>query len=109
MPILTTVQLGLFRLAEISVKPNPNGLPGTEALEKLVNGLDAIALLGCGAALVIGAVQWGLGNRGNNYSQAADGKTKMLYGIGGAFVVGAASALINRPRQPSLKALGMRV
>lgn len=95
MPILTTIQLGLFRLAEISVKPNPNGLPGTQALEKLVNGLAAIALLGCGAALVIGAAQWGLAQRANNYSQAADGKTKMLYGIGGAFVVGAASALIN--------------
>lgn len=95
MHILTAVQLGLFRLADISVKPNPNGLPGTQALEKLVNGLAAIALLGCGAAVVIGAAQWGLGQRANNYSQAADGKTKMLYGIGGAFVVGAASALIN--------------
>lgn len=95
MPILTTLQFALFRLAEISVKPNPNGLPGTQALEKLVNGLAALALLGCGAALVIGAAQWGLGQRANNYSQAADGKTKMLYGIGGAFVVGAASALVN--------------
>jgi hypothetical protein len=95
VPILTAVQLAVLRLAEISVKPNPNGLPGTEALEKLVNGLAAIALLGCGAALVIGAAQWGLGQRANNYSQAADGKTKMLYGIGGAFVVGAASALVN--------------
>lgn len=95
MHIITATQLGLFRLADISVKPNPSGLPGTQALEKLVNGLAAIALLGCGAALVLGAAQWGLGQRANNYSQAADGKTKMLYGIGGAFVVGAASALIN--------------
>lgn len=79
----------------------PNGLPGTQALEKLVNGLAAIALLGCGAALVIGAAQWGLGQRANNYSQAADGKTKMLYGIGGAFVVGAASALINFFQTPT--------
>jgi len=35
-------QFGLFRLAEISVKPNPNGLPGTPALEKLVNGLAVL-------------------------------------------------------------------
>ncbi len=95
MPILTAMQLALFGLAEIAVKPNPKGLPGTAALEKLVNGLAAIALLGCGAALVIGAAQWGLGQRASNYSQAADGKTKMLYGIGGAFVVGATSAIVN--------------
>ncbi|MEZ4588696.1 MAG: DUF6112 family protein [Gemmatimonadales bacterium] len=95
MQILAAIELGLFRLADISVKPNPKGLPGTEALEKLVNGLAAVALLGCGAAVVIGAAQWGLGQRANNYSQAADGKTKMLYGIGGAFVVGATSAIIN--------------
>lgn len=95
MHLFTIIQLGLSRLADISVKPNPSGLPGMAALEKLVNGLAAIALLGCGAALVLGAAQWGLGQRSNNYSQAADGKTKMLYGIGGAFVVGAASALIN--------------
>ena len=95
MPILTAIQLGLIQLAAISVKPNPNGLPGTAALEKLVNGLAAIALLGCGAAVVLGAAQWGLAQRGNNYSQAADGKSKMLYGIAGAFVVGATSALVN--------------
>ena len=96
MPTLTTIQLGLLQLANvITVKPNPNGVPGTAILERLVNGLAAIALLACGAALVIGAAQWGLGQRGNNYSQAADGKNKMLYGIGGAFVVGAASALLN--------------
>ena len=95
MPILTAIQLGLVQLAAISVKPNPKGLPGTEALEKLVNGLAAIALLGCGAAVVLGAAQWGLAQRGNNYSQAADGKSKMLYGIAGAFAVGATSALVN--------------
>jgi hypothetical protein len=95
VPIPTMLQLGLSRLAAISVKPNASGLPGSAALEKIVDGLAAIALLGCGAAVIIGAAQWGLAQRANNYSQAADGKTKMLYGIGGAFVVGAASALIN--------------
>jgi len=95
MSIPNPIELGLSRLAAISVKPNPSGLPGSAALEKIVDGLAAVALLGCGAAVIIGAAQWGLGQRANNYSQAADGKTKMLYGIGGAFVVGAASALIN--------------
>jgi hypothetical protein len=79
----------------ISVKPNPSGLPGTSALSHLLDGVAAVALLGCGAAIVLGAAQWGLGNRSNNYSQAADGKTKMLYGAAGAFVVGATAAIIN--------------
>ncbi len=96
MPLATLLNFHLIAaLAAISVKPNPNGLPGTSALEKLLNGVAAVALLGCGAAVVLGAAQWGLGNRSNNYSHAADGKSKMLYGIGGAFVVGAASAIIN--------------
>lgn len=95
MPLPIAIKLGLLRLADVAIKPNPGGLPGSGALEKLVNGLAAVALLGCGAALVIGAAQWGLGQRANNYTQAADGRSKMLYAIGGAFVVGAASALIN--------------
>ncbi len=46
MHIVTAIQLGLFRLADISVKPNPSGLPGTAALEKLVNGLAVGAASG---------------------------------------------------------------
>ncbi len=96
MPLATLINFHLISaLAAISVKPNPKGLPGTSALEKLLNGVAAVALLGCGAAVVIGAAQWGFGTRTNNYSQAADGKTKALYGAAGAFVVGAASAIVN--------------
>ena len=72
-----------------------NGLPGTSALEKLINGLAAVALLGCVAGVLIGAAQWALGSRSNNYSHASDGKSKVLYGLLGAFVVGAAAAIIN--------------
>lgn len=91
--------MGLALLAAIqsavNVQPNPNGLPGTPALEKLVNGLAALALLGCVAGVLIGAAQWALGSRSNNYSHASDGKSKVLYGLLGAFVIGAGAALIN--------------
>jgi Family of unknown function (DUF6112) len=80
---------------EIHVRPNPEGLPGIPALQKLVNGLAAVALLGCAAAVVLGAAQWALGSRSNNYSHASDGKSKVLYGLLGAFVVGAAAAIVN--------------
>lgn len=96
MSLLDALNLYAFQvLADISVKPNPNGLPGTPALERLLNGLAAVALLGCGAGLVLGAGQWALGNRSNNYSHAADGKAKVMYSAGGAFVVGAAAAIVN--------------
>jgi hypothetical protein len=81
--------------AAVKVKPDSNALPGTAALEKLVNGLAAIALLACAAGIVIGAAQWALGNKSNNYSHTSDGKSKVLYGLIGAFVVGAGAALIN--------------
>jgi len=81
--------------AAVKVKPNPDGLPGTAALEKLVNGLAALALLACAAGIVIGAAQWALGSRSNNYSHTSDGKSKVLYGLIGAFVVGAGAALVN--------------
>ncbi len=96
MSVFDALNFHVIRLmAEISVKPNPSGLPGTPALEKLLNGLAAVALLGCGAGLVIGGAQWALGSRSQNYSHAADGKSKILYSAAGAFVVGAAAAIIN--------------
>lgn len=81
--------------AAVSIKPNPNGGPGTPALEKLVNWLAAVVLLGCAAGLLIGAAQWALGSKSNNFSHASDGKQKVLYSLIAAFVVGAGAALIN--------------
>ncbi|HXV05606.1 MAG TPA: DUF6112 family protein [Solirubrobacterales bacterium] len=96
MQLATLSQLLLeIQLAAVSVKPNPNGLPGIPALQKLIDGLAAVALLGCVAGVLIGAAQWALGSRSNNYSHASDGKQKVLYGLLGAFVIGAAAAIIN--------------
>lgn len=81
--------------AVVKVRPDENGLPGTGALERLINGLAKFALLACVAGVLIGAAQWALGSRSNNYSHTSDGKSKVLYGLLGAFVVGAGAALIN--------------
>ena len=91
---LVKFQLAL-QSAAVSIKPNPSGGPGTPALEKLVNWLAAIVLLGCAAGLLIGAAQWALGSKANNYSHASDGKQKVFYSLIAAFVVGAGAALIN--------------
>lgn len=91
---LVKFQLAL-ESAAVSIKPNPGGGPGTPALEKLVNWLAAIVLLGCAVGLLIGAAQWALGSKGNNFSHASDGKQKVFYSLIAAFVVGAGAALIN--------------
>lgn len=96
MSILQTAQLRLIQAAaKVNVNPDPGGLPGSDAFQKLLNGAAALALLACVAAFVIGAAQWGFGSRAQNYSQAADGKERMLKSVGGAFGIGAVAAVIN--------------
>ena len=97
MPLLAVIVEAQIALegAIVNVKPNPNGGPGTPALEKLVDWLASIALLGCAAGLLIGAAQWALGSRGGNYSHTSDGKSKVMYSLLGAFLVGAGAALVN--------------
>ena len=91
---LSDLQLTV-QIAAVSVKPDPSALPGLAALEKLIDGLAAVALLACVAGVLIGAAQWALGSRSNNYSHASDGRSKVMYGLLGAFVIGAAAAIIN--------------
>lgn len=85
----------LHLIAEVSVNPNPSGLPGGSSIQKLLNGLAFFALLGCAGGMLLGAALYAFGSRSNNYSQAANGKTMMLYAAVGAFVAGATPAIIN--------------
>jgi Family of unknown function (DUF6112) len=85
----------LEAVAAVSVKPSPSGIPGGDAAQKLINGAAAFGLMACVATVIIGAAQWGFGSKSSNYSQADDGKTRIMKGVGGAFAIGAAAALIN--------------
>jgi len=88
--------MGLLRYtAAVSVNPDSGGLPGGAAAQKLINGIAAFGLMACVATVLWGAAQWGFGSRSSNYSQADDGKTRMLKGVGGAFAIGAAATFIN--------------
>jgi hypothetical protein len=80
---------------KVAVNPSDDGLPGIGAFEKLINGAAKYAILACVGAFVIGAAQWGYGSRSQNYSQAADGKERMLKSAAGAFGIGAVAAIIN--------------
>ncbi len=96
MSILETAQLRAIQAAaKVSVNPNPGGLPGADAFEKLLNGAAALALLTCVGAFIVGAAQWGFGSRAQNYSQTADGRERMMKSVAGAFGIGAVAAIIN--------------
>jgi hypothetical protein len=96
MPVVTAVHVHVVGLiAAISVKPEGSAVPGTPALEKLVNGIAYLGLIACGLAVLIGAAQIGFGQKSSNYTSAADGKQKVIYGFAGAFVIGAAAAIVN--------------
>src|SRR6266567_1848863 len=80
--------------AGIGSKPDPNGLPGSSALEQLVNGLAFWGLLAALAGLVISAAMWALSSHSGNYQQASVGRRGTLVSAAAAFLVGAAPAII---------------
>ena len=95
MALAILVKFQALAGADVSIKPNPNALPGMPTAEKLANGLAALVLLCCAIGALFGVAQWALGSHASNYSQADAGKKKVGVCIGGAFVVGALAAIIN--------------
>ncbi|MGC1853222.1 MAG: DUF6112 family protein [Solirubrobacterales bacterium] len=96
MSFLQAANLALLdAVTKVGVNPDPSGIPGSAAAQKVLNGAAAFGLLACVGAVVWGAAMWGLGSRSNNASHADDGKTRMLKGVGSAFAIGAGAAVIN--------------
>lgn len=89
------IYLSELAVAAVSVTPDPKGLPGGQAAQKLLNGGAAFGLLACVGAVLWGGAQWGFGKHSNNYAQAEDGKSRMLKAAAGAFAIGAAGAVVN--------------
>src|SRR4051794_30970451 len=74
--------------------PNPNGLPGSTALEQLVSGVAFWALLAALGGLLISAAVWALSAHSGNYQHSALGRRGTLVSAVAAFLVGAAPAII---------------
>jgi cytochrome bd-type quinol oxidase subunit 2 len=89
------VPLILIAAQKVSVKPDPQGLPGSEVLQNLINGLAFWTLLASVAGVLIGAAVWALASHGNNHHWATRGRSGALVSAGAAFVIGAAAALVN--------------
>src|SRR3954454_1985968 len=78
----------------IGGQPNPNGLPGSAALEKLVSGVAFWALLAALGGLLISAAVWALSSHSGNYHHSALGRRGTVVSAVAAFLVGAAPAII---------------
>ena len=76
-------------------KPNPNGLPGSPALQQLVDGLAFWGLLAALAGLVVSAAVWALSAQSGNYQHASMGRRGTLVAAAAAFLVGAAPAIVS--------------
>lgn len=82
-------------IAGVTLQPALNGLPGGDALQSLVNGLGAWALIAAMVGLVIGAAAWALGVHSQNYQQSMIGRRAVLVSGLAALLIGAAPAIIN--------------
>lgn len=76
-------------IAALSVRPDPNGLPGSNVGEQVVNGLLFWGLLACRGAMIVGGAMWWAGGHSHNaYAAVAREGDRAL-------LCGAAPALIN--------------
>lgn len=87
--------LQLIAKVDVKVSPSLDALPGGSAAQKLLNGVAGFGLLYCAGKLILGAAQLSYGSRNGNFSQADEGKSRMLSGVLGAFGIGAAAAVTN--------------
>jgi Family of unknown function (DUF6112) len=85
----------LLHVAAVTLNPDMGGLPGGAALQSLVNGIGAWALVAALAGLVIGAAAWALGVHAQNFQQSMVGRRAVLVSGLAALLIGAAPAIIN--------------
>jgi Family of unknown function (DUF6112) len=87
--------LMLWHLADVSLNPSMNALPGGGTLQDLTNGLGAWALIAALAGLLIGAAAWALGVHAQNFQQSMVGRRAVLVSGLAALLIGAAPPIIN--------------
>ncbi len=71
----------VWHLADVSLNPSVNALPGGGTLQDLTNGLGAWALIAALAGLLVGAAAWALGVHAQNFQQS-HGRAASRAGVG---------------------------
>jgi hypothetical protein len=84
----------LIAASGVGGTPDPNGLPGSPALQSLISGLAFWALLASLGGLLISAAVWALSSHSGNYHHSALGRRGTVISAVAAFLVGAAPAII---------------
>lgn len=82
-------------VAQVHTTVDPRGLPGGRVLQRMLNGLTFVGLLGCAAAVVVGGATWWLASHGGNYNAATGGRRAVFAGVAGALLIGAGAHLVN--------------
>lgn len=76
------------------VGANSDGLPGLEAVRKIVGAFVVWGLVACVAGLLISAAVWALSSMSGNYHHAGKGKIGVLVSAGAAILIGGANTII---------------
>jgi hypothetical protein len=82
-------------LADVTLNPSMNSLPGGGTLQDLTNGLGAWALIAALVGLLIGAAAWALGVHSQNFQQSLVGRRAVLVSGLAALLIGAAPPIVN--------------
>ena len=82
-------------VGKVAAKPDASGLPGSDQLEQLVNGLFFWALLASLAGLFISIATYAVANRMGNHHHAQNGKVGILLMGPLAGIASAGPAIIN--------------
>ena len=85
----------VWHLADVSLNPDMNALPGGGTLQTLTTASGAWALIAALVGLVIGAAAWALGVHAQNFQQSLVGRRAVLVSGLAALLIGAAPPIIN--------------
>jgi hypothetical protein len=93
--LVTDATLVFGAVKDVTLNPSPTGLPGSDVLQGLIDGLAFWALLAALAGVLIGAAVWAIASHTNNHHWSASGRRGTLAAGIAAMVIGAAPALVN--------------
>ena len=82
-------------VAQVTMTPDGNGLPGGNLAQTLLNWTGQVALWGSLGSILVGAAVYGLGREAGNYGAASKGRTLALGGVVGAILTGLAATIVN--------------
>jgi hypothetical protein len=82
-------------LAAVSAKPQLTNLPGSQVLQRLVDGAEAWGLVFALVGVFVGAAIWAVGTHAHNPHHAARGRSAALVSAAAAMLIGGGPGLVN--------------